>query len=69
MKSAIKIIFFTGAALTLAACGCPKVTEYGKTPYAERTAGDGKTVYEKQSRPVVREHREAEILFNKKQKK
>ena len=49
MKTTFRSLVLIGAAITLAACTCPKKTTYQSGPYAdetERTAGSGMQVYE-----------------------
>lgn len=47
MNTVFRTMLLAGAAVSLAACACPKKDDYRAIPYeAERTAGNGTVVYE-----------------------
>jgi hypothetical protein len=46
MKTIFKTAIIVGAAVSLAACTCPKKNTYDGGPYSDRTAGTGVSVWE-----------------------
>lgn len=72
MRNVIKFLSFAAVAVSLSACAsCPRVSDYGDTPYEERTAGQGVVVYDGNCNVEQRTEtvREAEPVFQKKARK
>lgn len=75
MKNLPKLLSVAALAVALTACACPRVSDYGDTPYDARTAGTGVSVYgqcdvkQAQQQRRVTEVRQAEPVLQQKARK
>jgi hypothetical protein len=66
----VNSLILAGAVLSLAACACPRQSDYYDTPYGmERTAGEGTAVYDGKCQKEAAPMKSAEPVFETKMHK